>query len=58
MFGKRGWGVMGRGLEFPCSEETGLAFLAMLGFSEAKTSCPVGACWGISHEAELVPRGG
>lgn len=48
---------MGRGLEFPCSGKTGLAFLAMLGFSEAKTSCPVGACWGISHEAELVPRG-
>ena len=48
VFGKGGWGVMGRGLEIPCSKETGLAFLATLGFSEAKIVVRLGPA-GVIH---------
>lgn len=32
VFGKRGWGVMERGLKISCSEETGSAFFAAFVF--------------------------
>lgn len=56
-FGKGGWWLMGRGLETPCSKETGLAFLATFGFFWGKNHCLVGACWCVSQEAELFPQG-